>query len=452
MATKNLSILFLFTVINIGWVRAQEFNSVDPQIKEMISHISSKEIESNIRTLVKFGTRHTLSDTISQTRGIGAAQRWAKSQLEKYSKANGGRLKVSMDTFILPADGNRVKADRPVRNIMAFLPGTDTSDHEILVVSGHIDSRASDVMDSQVDAPGANDDGSGTATVMELARVMSAYSFPKTILFVIVTGEEQGLYGAAHLAKKARAEHWQIPAMLNNDIVGNTYGLSNGLKDNTHIRVFSEGIPWDTQVPDLKILRESGYENDGPARNLARYIQEAADKYVDQVQINLIYRRDRYLRGGDHTAFSKEGFSAVRFTEMNENFNRQHQTIRIENGVDYGDLPEFVDFQYIAKVASVNAASLAQLAQAPSQPREFKVDTHDLTNFTSLSWKPGLYGKPKGYYILIRETSASKWEKKIYTSDTHITLNYSKDNYLFGLQSVDEKGHLGLIICPVPAR
>lgn len=451
MANKLLTI-FIFFVIDLSRVWAQDMVSPDPQIREIISKISPKEIEFNIRTLVGFGTRHTLSDTLSNTRGIGAAQRWAKGQLEKYSKINGGRLKVSMDTFILPADGNRVKVDRPVRNIMAFLPGTDTSDHEILVISGHIDSRATDVLDATMDAPGANDDGSGTAAVMELARVISAYSFPKTILFVIVTGEEQGLYGAAHLAKKARLEHWQIPAMLNNDIVGNTYGLGNGLKDNTDIRVFSEGIPADTQVPELKIFRETGYENDGPARNLARYIQETAGKYVDQVKIKMVYRRDRYLRGGDHTAFSKEGFSAVRFTEMNENFNRQHQNVRKENGVDYGDLPDEVDFSYIAKVASVNASTLVQLAKAPSQPREFKVDTRELTNFTNLSWKPSTYGKPRGYYIRIRETSSGQWEKKIYTSDTHILLSYSKDNYLFGLQAVDENGHESLIVCPTPSR
>jgi len=447
---KRTLLFFLMVGILVQSVHGQGLNTQDPSIKEMLSRISPQEIENDIRSLVKFGTRHTLSDTISTTRGIGAAQRWVKLQLEKYSKASGGRLKVSMDTFILPADGNRVKQDRPVRNIMAFLPGTDTADHEILIISGHIDSRASDVLDANVDAPGANDDGSGTATVMELARVMSFYSFPKTILFVVVTGEEQGLLGAAHLAKMAKENHWEIPAMLDNDIVGNTYGIGNGNRDNIDLRIFSEGIPADAQDSYRKTLRETGYENDGPARSLARYIHELGEKYVDQVNIKMIYRRDRYLRGGDHTAFSKEGFPAVRFTEMNENFNRQHQTVRTEKGVEYGDLPDYCDYPYIAKVASVNGAVLAELAQAPSKPENFRVDTRELGNFTQLSWKPGKYGKPAGYYILIRETSSTLWEKKYFTDQTHIQLNYSKDNYLFGIQAVDSKGHLGIIICPMP--
>lgn len=431
--------------------KCQNINAIDPTIKEIISQISPEKIEHTVRTLVNFGTRHTLSDTLNLHSGIGAAQGWAFSELKTYSSKTGNRLIVMNDRFTVAADGDRVKRDHKVKNVIAILPGTDTSSHDLILVSGHLDSRASDVMNSIIDAPGANDDASGSALVIELARVLSGHFFPKTILFALVTGEEQGLYGAQHLAKRIESEKWNVIGMLNNDIVGNTLGLDNNLRDDKEVRVFSEPLPQNTD-PATKIYRETGYENDGASRQLSRYIKEIGEKYVDNFGVNLVYRRDRYLRGGDHTAFSRLGFSAVRFTEMNENFNRQHQTIRKENGVDYGDLPDFVDYKYISKVASINAATIANLALAPSAPQFFTVDTKELTNFTTLNWKKTRNSSETGYYVLIRTTTSPVWEKRIFVKETSIKINYSKDNYLFGLQSTDSLGHTSIITCPLPAR
>ncbi|MDB5011789.1 MAG: Bacterial leucyl aminopeptidase precursor, partial [Mucilaginibacter sp.] len=319
----------------------------------------------------------------------------------------------------------------------------------------HYDSRVNDVMDPNSVEPGANDDASGTAVSMELARVMAKRSFPATIIFMAVVGEEQGLNGSANVAKRAKAENWNIDAMLNNDIVGNTHGMDNDLKDNTHVRVFSEGVP-STATGNAKMIAGligNGGEDDSPSRELARYIKETAERYVDQLDVKLIYRRDRYLRGGDHTPFLQQGFTAVRFTEMNEDFNRQHQSVRTEKGVDYGDLPDFVDYNYVQKVARMNLSVLANLALAPAEPQNVVVLTSGLTNNTDLKWDAPKEGKkPAGYYILMRETTSPYWEKKYYVTGNTAKLDYSKDNYFFAVQSVDADGHESLPIFPKPAR
>jgi Zn-dependent M28 family amino/carboxypeptidase len=316
----------------------------DVDIKNMINEVSAKNVENTVRKLVSFGTRHTMSDTLSKTTGIGAARNWIKAEFEKYSAASGGRLKVEFDTFIQPADGRRVLKDATLKNVLAILPGTDPTDNRVFIVSGHYDSRASNANDATSKAPGAVDDASGTAVTMELARVMSTQKYNATIIFVAAVGEEQGLYGAAHLAKRAKQEGWNVVAMITNDIVGNTYGGETDLKDNTSVRVFSEGVPVNETKQEGSLRISVGGENDSPAREFARYVKEVAERYVSQLNVKLIYRRDRYLRGGDHTAFSQEGFAAVRFTEMNENFDRQHQDVRVEKGVDYGDMPDFADY------------------------------------------------------------------------------------------------------------
>jgi hypothetical protein len=424
----------------------------DVDIKTMINEVSAKNVENTVRKLVSFGTRHTMSDTLSTTTGIGAARNWIKSEFEKYSVASGGRLKVEFDTFIQPADGRRVLKDATLKNVLGILPGTDPTDNRVFIVSGHYDSRASEANDATSKAPGAVDDASGTAVTMELARVMSNQKYNATIIFVAAVGEEQGLYGAAHLAKRAKQEGWNVVAMITNDIVGNTHGGETDLKDNTSVRVFSEGVPVNETKQEGSLRISIGGENDSPAREFARYVKEVAERYVAQLNVKLIYRRDRYLRGGDHTAFSQEGFAAVRFTEMNENFDRQHQNVRVENGVDYGDMPDFADYNYIQKVCRMNLAVLANIAKAPAEPLNVGIVTSDLTNNTTLKWEMPKSKKPAGYYILMRETTSPFWEKKIYVTDTKITLPYSKDNYFFAVQSVDEDGHESSIVFPKPVR
>jgi hypothetical protein len=446
--------LLMIPVLLVLQVKAQTTIKQDEAIKQMVDEVSSKNIEATIRKLVSFKTRHTLSDTTSKTEGSGAARNWIKAEYERYAAASGGRMTVQFDTFTQPK-GERV--DKPVhlKNVLATLKGTDPTDSRIYIVSGHFDSRVNDVMNPNAFEPGANDDASGTAVSMELARVMAKRSFPATIIFMAVVGEEQGLYGSGNVAKRAKAEKWNVDAMLNNDIVGNTHGMETDLKDNRSVRVFSEGVPSiaagnEKQIAGLIAL---GGENDSPSRELARYIKETAERYVDQLDVKLIYRRDRYLRGGDQTPFQLQGFTAVRFTEMNEDFNRQHQDIRTENGVDYGDLPDFVDFNYVQKVARMNLSVLANLSLAPAEPQNVGVVTSDLTNKTKLKWEAPKSGKkPAGYYVLMRETTSAVWEKKFYVTDTTATLAYSKDNYLFAVQCVDADGHESLPVFPKPVR
>jgi len=304
-------------------------------------------------------------------------------------------------------------------------------------------------MDRAGDAPGANDDASGVAAVMESARIMSKYSFPATIIFIAVSGEEQGLLGAEFMAEKARKQNWNIEAVLNNDIMGSNNSNETNIINNTKIRVFSEAYSiLDTSRAVL--IRTLGLENDGKARQLARYVKEIGERYVDNLEVVMIYRNDRFLRGGDHTPYVNRGYAAVRITEMNENYYHQHQDVRKENGIQYGDLPEFMDFEYLRKNTGMNLCNLANLAKSPSMPQEVRVDARKLTNYTNLSWKAPKSGKVKGYYVLIRETTSPVWQKKIFTASTAIDLPYSKDNYFFGVQSISEENNEGLPVVPSP--
>ena len=444
-----LNILLLFVTINTTFGQVAIF---DPEIKKMVSEISSENMEATVKRLVSFGTRHTLSDTKSSTRGIGAAQRWVKSEFDNYAKLSNGRLTSEIDYFTIKADGRRIKNDSQLGNVMATLKGTDATDDRVLIISGHLDSRATDVMDSIIDAPGANDDGSGVAAMMELAKIMCKREFPYTIIFVAVVGEEQGLYGAKHLADKAKDQNWNVIAMINNDMIGNSLSSGTQLRDNTQVRVFSETIPYLETEAEAKIRKSTNRDNDSPSRQLARYIKSVTNQYVEQLDIKLVYRNDRFLRGGDHTPFSQNGFTAVRFCEMNENFDHQHQTVRKENNIQYGDLPEFMDFEYMKKVACSNLATLSNLAWSPKAPKNVGIEVKEVTNFSVLNWnKPE--GKPiYGYNILIRETSSPIWEKSIFVKDTKAEIPYSKDNYFFAVQSVDELGHSSLPVFPVPIR
>ena len=445
-----LALILFFSVLQC-WSQTVIIRQ-DQQIKKMVDEVSEKNIEMIVRKLVTFETRHSLSDTTSTTSGIGAARNWIKSELERYSKASGGRLKVEFDTFTQAADGRRIASPTVMKNVLGILPGIDPSDERIFIVSGHYDSRASDVNDSKIFAPGANDDASGTAAAMELARVMSQYKFNCTIIFVAMVAEEQGLYGAVNLAKRAKDEQWNLAGMITNDIIGNTYGMETGIKDNNSVRIFSEGVSVTESPTEASRRASTGSENDGQARQFARYIKEVSERYVDQLNVKLIYRRDRYLRGGDHTPFSQQGFAGIRITEMNEDFDRQHQDVRKENGVDYGDLPDFVDYSYAQKVTRMNLASLANLALAPQEPLNVGILTSGLTNKTVLKWESPVGEKPSGYYVVMRETTSPVWEKKFYTTGNTASLNYSKDNYYFGVQSVDDEGHESLVVIPRSVR
>lgn len=427
---------------------------IDTAISALVGEISTDSIRSNVSTLVSFGTRHSLSDTTSATMGIGASRRWVASKLRQYALRNKADIQVAADPFRLVPGPRQPRIPHPVtmKNVLGTLRGSDPSDSRILLVSGHLDSRNSDVMDSVGLAPGANDDASGVAVVLELARVMSTRKWPCTIIFMAVQGEEQGLLGARHMAGRLKSQEANLVAMLNNDIVGNSVASETGAKNDRTIRVFSEMIPayeTDDQTAARMALKA---ENDSPSRQLARYIKETAEVYVDDFSVTLSARPDRFLRGGDHTPFNQLGFTAVRFTEFHENFLHQHQNIRKENNIQYGDLPEFVDYNYIANVARINLATLATLANAPDSPKSVQMKIN-LGNITRLSWQPPIGGpEPKGYYVLMRETIEPYWQQKFFIEGTAAELPYSKDNYFFAVQSVGHDGHTSLPVLPVPVR
>lgn len=419
----------------------------DPEIEKMVKEVSADSLKSYIYKMVSFGTRNTLSTQTDPNRGIGAARNWVLSKFTEFAQQSNGRLTAFIDTVTLPKS-RRVDTATVLGNVVATLKGTDPSDNRIFIISGHLDNMRSDVMDRTGDAPGANDDASGSAAVIECARVMSKHSFPATILFVTVSGEEQGLLGANFMAAKAKKEGWNIEAVLNNDIMGSNNSNETNIIDNTKIRVFSEGLPAFETEKAAKMIRQLGLENDGKARQLARYVKETGERYIENLEVVMIYRNDRFLRGGDHTPYVENGYAAVRFTEMNENYTRQHQNVRTENGISYGDLPEHIDFEYLRKNSAMNLSNLANLAKSPSMPQEVKIEAMRLTNRSSLTWKAPKAGKVKGYYVLVRETTSAFWQKKIFTTATEYTLPYSKDNYFFAVQSVSETGNESLAVVP----
>ncbi|HEY8690009.1 MAG TPA: M20/M25/M40 family metallo-hydrolase [Chitinophagaceae bacterium] len=427
---------------------AQTIVQRDPEIEQMVKEVSSDSIKSYIKTLVAFGTRNTLSTQTNLKRGIGAARIWVLQRFNEFAKQSNGRLSAIIDTTTLQPDKKRVDTLLLLGNVMATLKGTDPKNKRIFIISGHLDNMRTSVMDRINDAPGANDDGSGTAAVMECARIMSKHQFAATIIFVAVSGEEQGLLGSTYMSEKVKKENWNIEAILNNDIMGSNNSNETNIIDNTKVRVFSEGLPAYETEKNAVNIRALGLENDGKARQLARYVKEIGERYVDNLQVVLVYRNDRFLRGGDHTPYVQRGFAAVRITEMNENYTRQHQDVRIENGTQYGDLPEFVDYEYLRKNTGLNLSNLANLAKAPSMPDSVKMDVKRLTNSTYLYWQAPATGKVKGYYILMRETTSPVWQKKFFTTATEMRLPYSKDNYFFAVQSVNETGNESLPVVP----
>lgn len=445
---KCLVIALLMSGATIAQAQLPSIIQRDPEIAGMVQQVSADSLKAYIETMVGFATRHTLSTQKDPTKGIGAAREWVVSKFKQFALRSNGRMTTFVDTITYLPDGKRVDVPVNLGNAMAILKGTDPNDKRIFLISGHLDSRVTDVANRTSAAPGANDDASGCAAVIECARIMSSHAFPATVIFVTVSGEEQGLLGAHFLATRAKQQHWEIEAVLNNDIVGSNNSNETNIINNTQIRVFSEGLPAYMLDSVAAMIRQQGLENDGKARQLARYVKETGERYVDNLEVVMIYRNDRFLRGGDHTPFVENGFAAVRFTEMNENFYHQHQDLRTEKGIEYGDLVKFMDFEYLRKNAAMNLANLANLAKAPSVPEEVTVDVSGLNNSTTLHWKASLHGKVKGYYVLLRESTSAFWQKKFFTTADTIKLPYSKDNYFFAVQAVSQDGNESLPVVP----
>ena len=421
------------------------------QVEAILAEISTERIEATVRKLVSFGTRHTLSDPDQPNRGIGAARRWIKSEMESYARESGGRLVIQEDSFVQPI-APRIPRPTTLVNLVATLPGDlPAARDRWLVVSGHYDSIPRPSTDTELDAPGANDDASGTAVSMELARVMSKYHFDATLVFLAVPGEEQGLLGAAHWAEKAKLEGRNIEAMLTDDIVGNTDG-GNGVHDNRRIRVFSEGVPANETEAQARVRRAIGSENDGPSRQLARYLKEVAELYIPNFEVTLVFRRDRYGRGGDHTPFNERGFAAVRLTEPNEAFDRQHEKVEVRNGVAFGDVTERVDFPYVAQVARVNASLLASLALAPAPPAGPRFGTARQEYDTRLTWKPNVEPDLAGYRVVWRPTHLPFWQRGLDLGSVSeaVIKGQTKDDLCFAIQAIDKDGNASLPAFPVP--
>ena len=447
---KHLFLLAILFCCSTGF--AQTTIRRDPEIEKMVKEVSPDSLRSYIKSMVSFGTRNTLSTQSNPKRGIGAARNWVLGKFNEFAKQSNGRLSAFIDTTTLQPDKRRIDTVTLLGNVVATLKGTDPNDNRIFIISGHLDNMRSSPTERIGDAPGANDDASGCAAVIECARIMSKYNFPATIIFVTVSGEEQGLLGSAFMSEKAKKENWNIVAVLNNDIMGSNNSNETDIINNTKIRVFSEGIPaYETEKVAANI-RNLGLENDGKSRQLARYVKEIGERYVDNMEVILIYRNDRFLRGGDHTPYVQRGFAAVRITEMNENYTRQHQDVRIENGIQYGDLEEYIDYEYLRKNTGVNLANLANLSKAPAMPDSVKMEVRRLTNSTLLYWQAPKTGKVKGYYVLVRETTSAFWQRKIFTTENEMRLPYSKDNYFFAVQCVNETGNESLPVVPMPGR
>ena len=423
----------------------------NPATQKMLKEISADKIEEYIKKLVSFGTRNTLSSQNDPTRGIGAAANWIFDEFQQISKDCGNCLQVEKQTF-LQEKARRIPEPTNITNVLATLKGTTDPDR-IYVVSGHYDSMCSSPTDGDCDAPGANDDASGTAAVIEMARVMSKMKLDATVIFMAVAGEEQGLLGAAYFAEQAKQKNWNIEAMFTNDIIGGVTTMKNK-SDRNSVRVFAEGVPSNESEAEANLRRSVGGENDSPARQLARYINDVANLYSPKFNVQIIYRRDRYGRGGDHIPFLERGFAAVRFTEPHEDYTHQHQNVRTENGKFYGDTIEFVDFGYVANVTKINAASLASLALAPAKPKNVGIVTSNLTNDTELKWDANKDADLAGYEIVWRKTTEPLWTNSLSVGNvtTYTMKAMSKDNYFFGVRAVDKEGNKSPVVFPKPAR
>jgi hypothetical protein len=419
----------------------------EKELRDILREIDASRIEATIMRLTQFGTRHTLSSQDDPVRGIGAATNWVYNTFLDIAASAGGRMTVEKQTFIQPVSP-RIPVPTPITNVIATLHGSSPRTY---VVSGHLDSRVTDVMNFTSDAPGADDDGSGVACVLELARVLAPHRFTGTIVFVAVAGEEQGLYGSAFMAKAMKAASADVQGMFSNDIVGASSAWDGTRPDPHTVRLFIEGVPTAETAQQTSIRQAVGGENDGPSRQLARFAKDVAENDATDMTVRMIWRRDRYLRASDHVSFLQQGYPAARFTEPRENFTHEHQDTRVENGIQFGDLPEFCDFGYIARVTKVNAATLFSLAKGPGTPKGLGIAAAVLTNTTTLNWTADTDPEIAGYEVVWRETTAPLWTHAIDVGNVNTaTIDLSKDNVQFGLRAVDRDGRHSPVAFPTP--
>lgn len=424
------------------------YGQQDQKIYHIIDDVSANRIEKDVRQLAGFGTRNTFSDTLSKTRGIGAARRWIKAEFEKISKNCGGCLEVFYHRTLVTTDmGRRVPKDAEVVNVIAILRGNQNPNSYVMM-SGDIDSRASNTQDFTTDAPGANDNASGMAGTIEAARVLSKYQFQNSIAFVGLSGEEQGLFGGQFLAKYAKENNWNMIGVLNNDMIGNIQGI-DGVIDNRSFRIFSEAHNPTETKKERVMKRYYGGEVDGESRQLARHIYKTVNNYMPEMNPIMIYRLDRFGRGGHHKPFNDLGFPGIRIMEAHENYIWQHQDVRVEDGIEYGDVVEHVNFDYAKKLTAVNAINLASLGWAPLKPENVEIGGA-VQPSTTLKWKKSNDSKVKGYKIYWRDTTSPTWQYSRYVGNVNeFTLkNIVIDNYLFGVAAVGKNGFESLVSFP----
>jgi hypothetical protein len=431
-------------------------HATDPDLLALLRGVDPARIKATIQRLTEFGTRHTLSSQTDPVRGIGAATAWVFDQMQAIAATSHGRMTVQKQTFTQPA-GPRIPTPVVITNVIATLQGT-ASPERFYVVTGHLDSRVTDVLDFTSDAPGADDDGSGVAVVLELARAFATRQFPGTLVFATVAGEEQGLFGSAFMAAQMQAAGNDVQGMFSNDIVGASQGWDGTKPDPFTLRLFVEGVPTAATANQISLMQLVGGENDGGSRQLGRFVREAAPFGLTNMNVRLIWRRDRYLRASDHVSFEALGYPAARFTEPRENFNHEHQNTQVVNGVQLGDLIQFVDFDYVARVARVNAAAIWALATAPGTPKNVLIHTtppptFSGTNFTTLTWDANPVPNLAGYQVVMRETTSADWTSAIDVGNvTSVTLDVSKDNVQFGLRAVDKAGNRSPVAFPQVAN
>jgi Zn-dependent M28 family amino/carboxypeptidase len=422
------------------------------ELRAMLREVDPARIKATVLRLVQFGTRHTASSQTDPVRGIGAATAWVFAQLQAIAATSSGRMTVQKQTFVQPVS-NRIPVPTTITNVIATLKGT-ASPERSYVITGHLDSRVTDVLNFTSDAPGADDDASGVAVVLELARLFATRQFPGTLVFATVAGEEQGLYGSAHMAQQMKAAGADVQGMFSNDIVGASQAWDGTKPDPHTLRLFVEGIPTAASSGDIALMQSVGGENDSASRQLARFVQEVAPYDLTAMNVRVIWRRDRYLRGSDHISFQTQGYPAGRFTEPRENFNHEHQDTRMVDGVQWGDLPEFVDYDYMARVAKVNGAALWSLATAPGTPKGVQIHATAPPNMagintTTLTWNASTEPDLAGYEVVWRETTAPDWTNAAGVGNvTAVTLDISKDNVQFGLRAVDRAGRRSPVAFP----
>jgi len=424
----------------------------DPALFALLRQIDPDRIKATILRLVQFGTRHTASSQTDPVRGIGAATNWVFSQMQAIAATSSGRMTVQKQTFVQPVSAT-IPVPTTITNVIATLKGT-ASPERFYVITGHLDSRVTDVLNFTDDAPGADDDGSGVAVVLELARLFATHQFSGTLVFATVAGEEQGLYGSSFMAAQMKAAGADVQGMFSNDIVGASQAFDGTRPDPFSVRLFVEGIPTAVTSQQISIMQSTGGENDGATHQLARFVTSVAPFVLTGMNVRVIWRRDRYLRGSDHISFQRQGYPAARLTEPRENFNHEHQDVKVVNGVQFGDLAEFVDYNYTARVAKVNGAALWALATNPSTPKGLVIHTAPPagfpgTNLTTLGWNANPEPSLAGYEVVMRETTAPDWTSAISVGNvTTVTLDISKDNVQFGVRAVDTAGHRSPVAFP----